>query len=168
MINSKKIYIVNLLVAVLPNSGCQGLKARLYRWAGVKVGRNVEFFQGIKVQGIGELEIGDGAFIGHEVLMMLNEGSKIVVEENAVVSSRCMLMTGFHPIEPSGERIIGRTGTSSTVRICRGASVLAGCHVLPGVTVGEMALVAAGATVAKDVEPMTLVGGCPAKKIRDL
>lgn len=168
MINSKKIYLVNLLMAMLPNSGCQNFKAKLYRWAGVNVGSGVEFFQGIKVQGIGELEIQDKAFIGHEVLFMLNEGSKIVVEESSVISSRAMLITGFHPITPDGERIIGREGTCSTVRISKGAAVLAGCTVLPGVTVGEKAIVAAGATVAKDVEAYTLVGGCPARLIRSL
>lgn len=166
MISSKKIYVVNMLMDVLPNSGCQSLKSRLYRWAGVKVGQNVEFFQGIKIQGIGELEIGDFAFIGHEVLMLLNDGSRLVIEEEAVVSSRTMLITGFHPVTPSGKRIIGREGTSSTVRICRGAAVLAGCTVLPGVTVGEMSMVAAGATVTKDVAPLTMVGGCPAKEIK--
>lgn len=159
---------MNLLMAVLPNSGCQGLKARLYRWAGAKVGQNVEFFQGIKVQGIGELEIGDRAFIGHEVLFMLNEGSRIVVGEEAIVGSRSIVMTGFHPVTPAGKRILSREGTCSTVCIGRGCSVSTACTVLPGVTIGEMALVAAGATVAKDVEPYTLVGGCPAKKIRDL
>lgn len=168
MISSKKIYFVNLLMSILPNSGCQKFKSRLFRWAGAKVGQGVELFQGIKVQGIGELEIGDGAFVGHEVLFMLNEGSRIVLEANAVVSSRCMLMTGFHPIEPEGERIIGREGTSSTICIGRGAAVLAGCNVLPGVTVGEMALVAAGATVNRDVPARTLVGGCPAKVIKTL
>ena len=168
MINSKRIYLVNLMMALLPNSGCQSLKARLYRWAGVKVGKDVEFFQGIKVQGIGELEIGDRAFIGHEVLMMLNEGSKIIIEDNAIVGSRSILVTGFHPIEPEGDRILGRTGTSSVVRIGRGCSVSTSCVVLPGVSVGEMAIVAAGATVAKNVEPYTLVGGCPAKLIRSL
>jgi len=168
MIDSKRIYIVNMLMSVLPNSGCQGLKAKLFRWAGAKVGSNVELFQGIKVQGIGELEIQDCAFIGHDVLFLLNEGSKIVVEESAVLSSRCMIMTGFHPICPDGERIIGREGTSSTVRICKGAAVLAGCNVLPGVTIGEMSLVAAGATVVKDVAPYTLVGGCPTKFIKSL
>lgn len=167
MINSKKIYIVNLLMAVLPNSGCQSFKAKLYRWAGVKVGSGVEFFQGIKIQGIGELEIHDKAFIGHEVLFMLNEGSKIVVEESAIVGSRSVVMTGFHPITPDGERILSREGTCSTVRIGKGCSVSTACVILPGVTVGEKALVAAGATVAKDVEPYTLVGGCPAKEIRN-
>ena len=42
------------------------------------------------------------------------------------------------------------------------------CLVLPGVSVGEMSIVASGATVAKDVPPYSLVGGCPAKFIRDL
>lgn len=168
MINSKKIYLVNLLMSILPNSGSQGLKSRLYRWAGVKVGRNVEFFQGIKVQGIGELEIGDRAFIGHEVLFMLNAGSKIIVEESAIVGSRSVVMTGFHPITLDGERILSREGTCSTVRIGRGCSVSTACVVLPGVTVGEMSIVAAGATVAKDVAPRTLVGGCPARLIRNL
>lgn len=168
MISSKKIYLVNLLMAVLPNSGCQGFKAKLYRWAGVKVGQGVEFFQGIKVQGIGELEIQDRAFIGHEVLFMLNEGSKIIIEESAIIGSRSVVMTGFHPITPDGERVLSREGTCSTVRIGRGCSVSTACVVLPGVTVGKMALVAAGATIAKDVEPRTLVGGCPAKLIRKL
>lgn len=168
MIKSKRIYFVNLLMAVLPNSGCQKFKAKLFRWAGAKVGENVEFFQGIKVQGIGELEFGDRCFIGHEVLFLLNEGSRITVEEEGVLSSRCMVVSGFHPIVPSGKRIIGREGTCSQVRICQGAAVLAGCQVLPGVTVGEMSLVAAGATVNKDVEPFTMVGGCPAKLIKSL
>ena len=168
MINSKRIYCVNLLMALLPNSGCQKLKASLYRWAGVKVGQNVELFQGIKVQGIGELELGDRCFVGHEVLFMLNEGSRIIVEEEAIVGSRSIVMTGFHPITPEGPRILSREGTCSTVRIGRGCSVSTHCTVLPGVTVGEMSIVAAGATVAKDVTPFTLVGGCPAKWIKDL
>lgn len=168
MIHSKKMYFVNLLMVVLPNRGCQKFKAKLYRWAGAKVGENVEFFQGIKVQGIGELEFGDRCFIGHEVMFLLNNGSKITIEEEGVLSSRSMVISGFHPIVPSGTRIISREGTTSQVRICKGAAVLVGCQLLPGVTIGEMALVAAGATVTKDVEPYTLVGGCPAKFIKRL
>lgn len=168
MINSKRIFLFNLMMRILPNSGCQSLKAKVLRWAGAEVGKNVELFWGVQVQGIGELVIGDRAFIGHEVLFMLNEGSKIIVEEEAVISTRSIVITGFHPITPDGKRIIGREGTCSTVRICRGSAVLANCNVLPGVTVGEMSLVAAGATINKDVEPYTLVGGCPAKFIKKL
>lgn len=168
MISSKKIYVFNLLMAVLPNSGCQRFKTSVLRWAGASVGRGVELFQGMKVQGIGELEIGDRAFVGHEALLMLNEGSRIVIEPEAIVGSRSVIMTGFHPITPDGDRILSREGTSSTVCIGRGCSVSTGSLVLPGVTVGEMSIVAAGATVAHDVEPYSMVGGCPAKLIKYL
>lgn len=39
------------------------------------------------------------------------------------------------------------------------------CIILPGVTIGEGAIVASGAVVTKDVEPWTVVGGIPAKEI---
>ena len=168
MISSKKIYWVNLLLDILPNSRCQKLKSRLLRWAGVKVGQDVEIFQGVKVQGIGDLELGDRCFVGHEALFLLNAGSSIIVEPEAIVGSRSTLITGFHPITPDGPRILSREGTCSTVRIGRGSSVLTHCVVLPGVTVGEMSIVAAGATVNKDVASYTLVGGCPAKFIKSL
>jgi acetyltransferase-like isoleucine patch superfamily enzyme len=42
-----------------------------------------------------------------------------------------------------------------------------GIVVMPGVTIGDGAVVAANAVVTKDVEPYTIVGGIPAKKIRD-
>ena len=144
------------------------MKSKLLRWAGVKVGEQVEIFQGVKVQGIGELELHDRCFVGHETLFLLNEGSKIIIQEEGVVSSRCMLISGFHPITPNGNRIIGREGTTSQVIVKKGAAVLAGSTILPGVTIGEKALVAAGATVTKDVEPFTMVGGCPAKEIKKL
>ena len=41
-----------------------------------------------------------------------------------------------------------------------------GATILPGVTIGEGAVVACGAVVTKDVEPWTMVGGIPAKFIK--
>jgi len=49
-----------------------------------------------------------------------------------------------------------------------GAWIGAGATILPGVTVGSGSIVAAGAVVTKDVLPNTLVGGVPARHIRDL
>lgn len=43
-----------------------------------------------------------------------------------------------------------------------------GAVVLPGVTIGEGSVVAAGAVVSKDVPPMTIVGGVPAKPIKGI
>ncbi len=54
------------------------------------------------------------------------------------------------------------------VHICRNAWIGAGATILPGVTVGENAVVAAGAVVTKDVAPNTVVGGNPAKLIKTI
>jgi UDP-2-acetamido-3-amino-2,3-dideoxy-glucuronate N-acetyltransferase len=52
--------------------------------------------------------------------------------------------------------------------IRRGATLGAGAVVLPGVTIGERAMVGAGAVVTKDVEPDTVVVGNPARVVRRL
>ena len=54
------------------------------------------------------------------------------------------------------------------VVIRRNAWIGAGAVILPGVTVGENAIVAAGAVVTKDVADNTVVAGIPAKYIRDI
>jgi len=53
------------------------------------------------------------------------------------------------------------------VHIKRNAWIGAGATILPGVTVGENAVVAAGAVVSRDVQANTVVAGIPAKVIRD-
>jgi acetyltransferase-like isoleucine patch superfamily enzyme len=56
---------------------------------------------------------------------------------------------------------------SAPVRIGDRAWICSRSIILPGVTIGEGAVVAAGSVVSKDVAPWTLVGGNPARKLRD-
>ena len=58
--------------------------------------------------------------------------------------------------------------TCERILVKKGATVGAGAVVLPGVTIGERAMVGAGAVVAKDVEPDTVVVGNPARVVRRL
>jgi len=51
-------------------------------------------------------------------------------------------------------------------RVCRGASIGSGAAILCGITIGERALVGAGAVVTKDVAPDTTVAGVPARMLR--
>ena len=58
--------------------------------------------------------------------------------------------------------------TVEDVRICKNAWIGAGATILPGVTIGENAIVGAGSVVTKDVEADTIVVGNPAKPIKKL
>ncbi len=168
MIKSKRMYFVNHIMSLLPNAGNQKFKAKLYKWAGVEIGEQVELFQGIKIYGNGRLVIGNKSFIGQEVTFMVEKNGKIELGESSVVSAKVTFSTGFHPITPYGERVVSRNGTCSNITVKKGAAVLTGSIILPGVTIGENALVAAGAVVNRDVEERTLIGGVPAKLIKDL
>ena len=54
------------------------------------------------------------------------------------------------------------------IRVCRGASIGSGAVIMCGVTIGEAALVGAGAVVIRDVPPRQIVAGTPARELRSL
>lgn len=86
---------------------------------------------------------------------------EIVVADQATISQGVRLCTASHDIS-------SRTMELSTapIRIAENSWVSGWSIILPGVTIGEGAVVAAGAVVTKDVEPWTVVGGNPAKFIK--
>jgi acetyltransferase-like isoleucine patch superfamily enzyme len=109
----------------------------------LRFGRNVFVNHGCTVMDLGGIEIGDDVMIGPNV----------------------HLISGGHPLDPETRR---SQITAAPIRIGRGVWIAAGATVLQGVTVGDDAVIAAGAVVTKDVPPRTLVAGVPAKVIREL
>jgi acetyltransferase-like isoleucine patch superfamily enzyme len=86
---------------------------------------------------------------------------------NAVtLAPEVMLLTGTHDFHNPQNRA-GKM-EARPVTICDGVWLGARSMILPGVTVGEGAIVGAGAVVTKDVPPHTLVAGVPAVFIRKL
>jgi acetyltransferase-like isoleucine patch superfamily enzyme len=77
-----------------------------------------------------------------------------------------MLITGAHQIGDEYQR--ARDLNPEPINIEEGVWLGARCIILPGVTVGRGAVVAAGAIVTKDVPPNKLVAGVPAKVIKSL
>ncbi len=86
----------------------------------------------------------------------------IVIGVNATVSQRCYLCTASHNISSARHE-----QTEQPIVIKDRAWVAAEAFIGPGVTVGEGAVVGARAAVFKDVEPWTVVGGNPAKYIKE-
>lgn len=109
----------------------------------------------------GELMIGSRVFI--------NWGSTIVAYIGITIGDDCRIGeltaifdTDHHAIEPE------TTVTTSKVSIGRNVWIGRGSIVLPGVEIGDNAVVSAGSVVSSNVEPNTLVGGVPARVIRQL
>lgn len=108
----------------------------------IHVGKNVFINSGCRFQDQGGITIGDGVLIGHNVV----------------------LATLNHDINPR------KRSTLHPAPIVIGDYVWIGANatVVPGVTIGDGAIVAAGAVVTKDVPPNVIVGGVPAKIIKKI
>lgn len=106
-------------------------------------------------------QLGKHVFINH-ACSFLDMGG-ITLEDHVLIGPQVKLITENHPLDPENRRaLIGKP-----ILIKRNAWIGAGATILPGVTVGENAVVAAGAVVSKDVAANTVVGGIPAKFIKN-
>jgi len=108
------------------------------------------------------IRLGKNVFINH-ACSFLDLGG-INIEDDVLIGPKVNLITEDHLLDPT-ER---QTLLLKPIVIKRNAWIGAGATLLPGVTIGENAVVAAGAVVSKDVPANTVVGGVPAKIIKSI
>ncbi len=108
------------------------------------------------------IRIGNHVFINHACTFLDLGG--ITVEDYVQIGPKVNLITENHPLNPEDRKSLDLGG----IHIKRNAWLGAACTILPGVTVGENSVVAAGAVVTKDVPDNTVVAGIPAKVVRNL
>ena len=106
------------------------------------------------------VKIGKHVMIMSDCLMMSRGG--ITIDDNAMIAANVQLISNNHDLHDRQLLIC------KPVHIGKNAWIGAGATILPGVTVGENAVVAAGAVVTRDVAPNTIVGGNPAKFIKNI
>lgn len=105
-------------------------------------------------------KIGKNVFINFDCVFLDLGG--ITIEDDVLIAPKVSLLSEGHPLSPTNRQSL----VPGPVHIKRNAWIGAGATILPGVTVGENSVVAAGAVVSKDVSDNTIVGGIPAKAIR--
>lgn len=108
------------------------------------------------------IQLGKNVFINHECSFLDIGG--IIIEDEVMIGPRVNITSENHPVSVANRK----TMVPSEVVIKRNAWIGAGATILPGVTVGENAVVAAGAVVTKDVPDNTVVGGVPAKVLKEI
>jgi len=136
----------------------QHARMAAYRAAGMSLGRDVVIYGGAEVRDPSGIHIGAGSIVGHRAI--LDGRCGIDMGENVNLSTGVWIWTMQH--DPASSSF----GTNSgAVTIGDHAWLSARAQILPGVTIGRGAVVAAGAVVTHDVPEYTIVGGVPARPI---
>ena len=114
----------------------------IQRWRGVHIGKNV--------------------YIGKNVFIDNFYPNFVYIEDDAVLNAECMVIAHFNPPRSFHNLF---EASANPVLIKGGAIIGIRAVVMPGVTIGEFAVVTAGSIVMNNVAPYTMVQGNPAKKI---
>jgi acetyltransferase-like isoleucine patch superfamily enzyme len=152
------------LLPLLVGGRTRGIMLRL---AGVDVGYGTSIGGPISVAGpLGArgLRIGSSSFVNARCHFDVT--NPIVIGDRVALGQEVMILTGTH--DTSDPTCRNGAIVAAPVRVGGGAWLGARCVILPGVTIGEGAVVAAGAVVTRDVPPHTVAGGVPAKVIKSL
>jgi acetyltransferase-like isoleucine patch superfamily enzyme len=152
-----------------------------------RLGEGTVLEQGIRIWHPETVEIGDGVYVGHGTMLkgyhnsrmvigagtwigqmcFFHSGGGIVIGRNVGVGPCVKILTSMHRLDQRDRPILHAGIDFLPVRIEDDADIGVGAILLPGVTVGTGAQVAAGAVVAEDVAPFSIVAGVPARLLRE-
>jgi acetyltransferase-like isoleucine patch superfamily enzyme len=148
-------------------------------------GENVTVSQFVSFTHPETLEVGNGVFIGQHVLVQGRHdgyckiGDKVwigpysffdaralTIEDHVGIGTGTRILGSEHTADPKDVPVIQTDLVIKPVRICRGSDIGINAVIMPGVTIGQGAIIGAGAVVTKDVEPHTVVAGVPARLLK--
>ncbi len=108
-----------------------------------------------------EIRFGDGVFLNYGCVVL--DVARVSFGDRVQVGPYVQILTPDHPRDPA-ERATGAEW-ARPISIGADAWIGGGAILLPGVTIGDGAIVAAGAVVTRDVRPGATVGGNPARPL---
>ena len=150
-------YLLNTFVNKIPIAD---VRMHLYRRAGIKVDPTSNIMMHAWVLQARDITIGPNCVIGPYTTLDGRGG--LTIGRNVNLAGQVLTIGGYHVVDSkTAEGILGKIVIEDNAWVAMRATIL------PGVTIGEGAYVGAAALVNRDIAPYTLVGGVPAKKIRD-
>lgn len=147
---------LNVTSVLLPNP----LRKWYLRCFGIRIGDKSSIHRGCKFFHVGKFEMGCNSVVNFGCYLDNRRG--ITIGNNVGIAHNTKIYTLGHNLESSEFETKG-----APVVIEDNAFVFSNALIMPGVTIHEGAIVLAGSVVTKDVEAWTIVGGNPAKKIKD-
>jgi maltose O-acetyltransferase len=157
-----------VLTSALPHLSMGYVRTSVWRAAGLRIGPRARILGPLHITGRGPwqdyLTIGSDCFLTGPVNFDLQ--APVTIGDRVSIGHGVRFLTVDHEIGDSAQRC-GPT-FAEPITIGDGVWLGSACIILPGVTIGKGALVAAGAVVTRDVPPNTLVAGVPARAVRTL
>ena len=127
---------------------------------GENIGENSTVMAPIAGAAFDRVKIGDNVFINSNSLLMARGG--ITIEDDVMIAANVQLLSNNH--DEYDRQVL----TCKPIHIKKGAWIGAGASILPGVTIGENAIVGAGAIVTRDVGDCEVAVGIPARVVKTL
>ena len=149
-----------IYLGFISNFPSRTIRLILLKRLGAKICDNVSIFGGVKFRNPAKLIINEGCSIGPGVL--LDSRCGLEIGKNVTIASETIIWTLHHDYNDLQFKAVG-----GPVVIENYAWICSRAIILPGVTIGEGAVIASGSVVTKNVDSWTVVGGIPAKKISE-
>lgn len=163
-----RLWLVLKLLGLPPPYSFTRLRMRLLRAIGVRIGDGTVICGRVSIAGSKnaqrKLRIGSACMINDGC--RFDMGAPIAVGDRVHLGHDATLLTTTHDIGPHEQRVCG--SRSESVSIGDGSWVGTRVLILPGVRIGAGCVIAAGSVVTQSVPEDTLVGGVPARVLRQL
>lgn len=128
-----------------------------------KCGKGFKIASGVKILRLDNISIGNNVYIAHNV--WINGVGGLELGDDVVISPNCIIDTSRHIYEDGH---ITNKSFFKPIFIGNGSWIAANSTIIYGVKIGNGCIVAANSCVTKNVDSSTMVGGVPAKRIKEL
>ena len=154
-----KEYFQYVILPILMKLPYASLRMRIVKHIFAKIGQNTFFLRDVNFYNPRNIVIGNNCVVNNNVFLD-GRGGKIFIGNNVDIARETNIWTLEHDVHDDYHKAIG-----GNVVIEDYVWIASRVTILPSVTIGKGAVVASGAVVTKDVPPMSIVGGIPAKVI---
>lgn len=126
------------------------IRAALWRFIGCKVGKKV--------------------LIGHTVALDYGNANLITIEDYVIITNGCTLLCHRRDMADYRKNDIAYElpYIYKPIHLCKGCQIGMGSIIMPGVTIGEGAIIGARSVVTKDIPAWTIAAGSPCKVIKEI
>ncbi len=114
------------------------------------------------------VKIGKNVFLGGGNILDRVRPDLITIEDDVAISGGVSILTHSNPTEPLRKMLGPESHIIAPVLIKKGAWIGVNSIILPGVTIGENAIVSVGSIVARDVKDNSIVGATPARFVKNI